>query len=290
MHIQKSYNNEETSTIYVIPTPIGNLEDITFRALNKLKMADVIAAEDTRNTKNLLRHFEIDTPLISYHEHNKEEREKELLGRLDRGENIALVSDAGMPAISDPGYELIQAAIKAEKNVVVLPGANAALCALVGSGLPTQEFLFYGFLPRKKKAKEEELIRLQKLKATLLFYESPYRLKETFSSLLETFGDRHVVIARELTKRFEEFIRGKTSEIVAWLDDNEVKGECVIVVEGNYKNELETETLWWSHLSVKDHVIHYVEEEKMPSKDAIKRVAKERHIPKREVYQIYHVK
>lgn len=289
MHIQKSYHSEETSTVYVIPTPIGNLEDITFRALHKLKTADVIAAEDTRNTKNLLRHFDIDTPLISYHEHNKEARELELVERLEKGENIALVSDAGMPAISDPGFELIQAAIKSEKNVVVLPGANAALCALVGSGLPTSEFLFYGFLPRKKKAKEEELARLNALQATLLFYESPYRLKETFASLLEVLGDRHVVLTRELTKRFEEWIRGKTSEVMSWLKENDVKGECVIVVEGNSNHELETNILWWSHLSVKEHVVHYIEEEKMHSKDAIKRVAKERQMPKREVYHHYHL-
>src|SRR5690625_3198846 len=214
MKIQKSFEDNECGIVYVVPTPIGNLEDITFRALKILKEVTVIAAEDTRNTRNLLNYFDIHTPLLSYHEHNKAAREEQLIERLKAGEKIALVSDAGMPAVSDPGYELVQAAIEADQSVVVLPGANAALCALVGSGLTTTEFLFYGFLPRKKKEKEAELQRLQSLEATLLFYESPHRLKATLIALHDQLGDRPVAIGRELTKRFEEYIRGTASELI----------------------------------------------------------------------------
>lgn len=289
MQIQKSYQDDKSPTLYIVPTPIGNLEDMTFRALQTLKNVDLIAAEDTRNTKNLLRHFDIETPLISYHEHSKESREQELIQRLKQGEQIALVSDAGMPAISDPGQELIQAAIEADINVVVLPGANAAICALIGSGLSTHEFLFYGFLPRKKKAKTEELTRLSQLQATIIFYESPHRIKDTLEAIYEVFGDRHVALARELTKRFEEFLRGPVSELIHWLEEHELKGECVLVVEGASEETRQLDKLWWSHLSVRDHVTYYIEEKNLRSQDAIKQVAKERQMGKREVYQIYHL-
>src|SRR5690625_1747240 len=292
MKIQKSFEkeNEDKGIIYVVPTPIGNLEDITFRALKILKEATVIAAEDTRNTKNLLNHFDIHTPLLSYHEHNKESREQQLIERLEKGEKIALVSDAGMPAISDPGYELVQAAIEADQSVVVLPGANAALCALVGSGLSAKEFLFYGFLPRKKKDKEAELARLKPLPATILFYESPYRLKDTLKVLYEQLGDRDLVIARELTKRFEEYVRGTISELLSWAENHELKGEFCLVLEGNHESEQQGDTLWWSHLSVDDHVTHYIEEQEISSKEAIKLVATDRKMAKREVYQMFHRK
>lgn len=289
MKVQKSYEDGAGGTLYVVPTPIGNLEDITFRALKTLKTVNVIAAEDTRNTKKLLNHFEINTPLISYHEHNKLGREEQLLPRMEQGESIAVVSDAGMPAISDPGYELVQAAIANDLPVVVLPGANAALCALVGSGLPAKSFHFYGFLPRKKKEKEAELDRLKGLKDTLLFYESPHRLKDTLKAIKDRLGDRQAVIARELTKRFEEFSRGTTEELLTYVTETTLKGECCIVVEGTSSEINESEVLWWSHLSVREHVIHYIEEESLPSKEAIKRVATERQMPKREVYQAYHI-
>lgn len=226
--IQKSFDDDGAGILYLVPTPIGNLEDITFRALRILKEATIIAAEDTRNTKKLLNHFEIPTSLISYHEHNKDSREEQLMERLIQGEKIALVSDAGMPAISDPGYELVQAAIHKKQRVVVLPGANAALCALVGSGLSAKEFLFYGFLPRKKKDKESELARLKSLPATLVFYESPYRLKDTLKALLEQLGNRDISIARELTKKFEEYARGTTEELLDWAVNNTLKGEFCI--------------------------------------------------------------
>ena len=289
MKVQKSFDNEMKGMVYVVPTPIGNLEDITYRALNILKEATVIAAEDTRNTKNLLNHFEIRTPLISYHEHNKESREEQLIDRLEKGETIALVSDAGMPAISDPGYELVQAAIQADQSVVVLPGANAALCALVGSGLPTKEFLFYGFLPRKKKDKEAEIERLKSFQATIIFYESPYRLKDTLKTLHEQLGNRKLVIARELTKRFEEYVRGTIEELASWAEDSTLKGEFCLVLEGSTHIEESVDLLWWSHFSVNDHVTHYLDNEGISSKDAIKRVAMDRQMSKREVYQSFHV-
>lgn len=289
MNIQKSFEDETRSALYVVPTPIGNLEDITYRALNVLKNVSVIAAEDTRNTKKLLHYFEIMTPLVSYHEHNKRGREAELIKRLDGGESIAIVSDAGMPAISDPGYELVQAAIERKYRVVVLPGANAALCALVGSGLPADAFYFYGFLPRKKKERTEELERLQSYQATLLFYESPYRMKETLKALQTSFGNRRAAIARELTKRFEEYVRGTLDELLDWAEQKEMKGEFCLVVEGNAEAPEESTTLWWSSLSVKEHVEYYIEESGLSSKGAIKQVAVDRKLPKREVYQVFHV-
>lgn len=248
MNIQKSFEDETRSALYVVPTPIGNLEDITYRALNVLKNVSVIAAEDTRNTKKLLHYFEIMTPLVSYHEHNKRGREAELIKRLDGGESIAIVSDAGMPAISDPGYELVQAAIERKYRVVVLPGANAALCALVGSGLPADAFYFYGFLPRKKKERTEELERLQSYQATLLFYESPYRMKETLKALQTSFGNRRAAIARELTKRFEEYVRGTLDELLDWAEQKEMKGEFCLVVEGNAEAPEESTKIGRAHV------------------------------------------
>ncbi|MEC5425012.1 16S rRNA (cytidine(1402)-2'-O)-methyltransferase [Virgibacillus sp. C22-A2] len=289
MKIQKSFEDQTRGIVYVVPTPIGNLEDITYRALKILKSVALIAAEDTRNTKKLLNHFEISTGLISYHEHNKMAREEQLLNRVEKGESIALVSDAGMPAISDPGYELVQAAISRDLHVVVLPGANAALCALVGSGLPSNEFLFYGFLPRKKKDKELELDRLKRLQSTVLFYESPYRLKETLKVMQEQLGNRQLVIARELTKRFEEYIRGSVDELLEWVEVTELKGEFCLVVEGSAAAAEEDTSLWWSHLAVIEHVTYYIQEKGLTSKEAIKQVATDRKMPKRDVYQNYHI-
>ncbi|WP_186575693.1 16S rRNA (cytidine(1402)-2'-O)-methyltransferase [Aquibacillus kalidii] len=289
MKIQSSFqNNSKNGTLYIVPTPIGNLEDITIRSLNVLKSVEWIAAEDTRNTRKLLNHFEIEKSLVSYHEHNKLARETRMLDVLQEGKDIALVSDAGMPGISDPGYELIRAAIDEDITVVVLPGANAALCALVGSGLSTNEFYFYGFLPRKKKDRDNDVQRLKNIEASVLFYESPHRLRETLAYLLEQFGDRNVSIARELTKRYEEYIRGTLSELIEWTETGTVKGEFCIVMEGN-SDPISEQSLWWSHLDIIQHVDHYIKEEQFNSKQAIKRVSEERQIPKREVYQTYHV-
>jgi len=289
MNIQKSFEETEKGVLYAVPTPIGNLEDITYRALKVLESVHFIAAEDTRNTKKLLNHFNITTSLISYHEHNKMAREEQLLEKLAKGESIAIVSDAGMPAISDPGQEIVQAALEKDFKIVVLPGANAALCALIGSGLPTNEFYFYGFLPRKKKEKEAELIRLKNLQATLLFYESPYRLKDTLKAMKETLGTRNTAIARELTKRFEEYVRGPVDEVIAWSDNHDLRGEFCIVVEGSAGNEAEQQPAWWQNLSIEEHVKSYMTKENYTSKDAIKWAALDRNVPKREVYQAYHL-
>jgi 16S rRNA (cytidine1402-2'-O)-methyltransferase len=290
VNIQKSFDDPAGGILYVVPTPIGNLEDITYRALKVLKSVSIIAAEDTRNTKKLLNHFEITTPLISYHEHNKASaRAEQLLERVQQGESIAIVSDAGMPAISDPGYELVEAAIARDLAVVVLPGANAALCALVGSGLPAREFYFYGFLPRKKKDKAVALTRLKDYQATLLFYESPYRVKDTLKAIREQLGNRQVAIAREITKRFEEYVRGTVDELLIWTEQQELKGEFCIVLEGNTAADEQATVLWWSHLSVMEHVNHYIEVDMRSSKEAIKQVATDRKMPKRDVYQIFHV-
>lgn len=289
MKIQKSFDGHNAGTIYIVPTPIGNLEDITYRALKVLQSVAVIAAEDTRNTKKLLHHFKIETALTSYHEHNKEMKEAPLLARLQAGESVALVSDAGMPAISDPGYELVRAAIRQEIPVVVLPGATAALCALAGSGLPTTAFTFYGFLPRKKKEKENALAQLKQQRETLLFYESPFRVKDTLSVMQQVFGDRQIAIARELTKRHEEYLRGSISEIIDVIAERQPKGEFCIVVEGGTAETSSSDPLWWGHLSIADHVRYYEENNGMTTKDAIKKVAGDRHMAKRDVYQLFHV-
>lgn len=285
MHIQKSFDQND-GKLYVVPTPIGNLEDITFRALKTLRSVNFIAAEDTRNTKKLLHYFDINTQLISYHEYNKFSREKELLKKLQEGKSIALVSDAGMPAISDPGNELIQTAVQKNIPVIALPGANAALCALVGSGLATDEFLFYGFLPRKSKEKRSELRRLKSLSATIIFYESPHRIKQTLEDLYKQFGDRHIAIARELTKRYEEYIRGSLYMIKDWSQTTDWKGECCIIIQGIEQETMDD--LWWSHLSVKEHVSFYIEQKHMRSNEAIKQVAQERRMKRNDVYKYYH--
>lgn len=286
---QKSFENEQSKGIlYLVPTPIGNLEDMSFRAVRLLKESDYIAAEDTRNTKKLCNHFEISTPIVSYHEHNKETSGEKLIQKLMEGAKIALVSDAGMPTISDPGYELVVAAIHEELTVVPLPGANAALTALIASGLSTQPFYFYGFLPRQKKEKKKELEGLSEIMATVILYESPHRLKETLQQLFEVFGDRKISICRELTKRYEEFVRGTISEILEWASKDEVRGEFCLIIEGSSKRK-EEQHEWWQDLSLPEHVEHYISVKNLSSKEAIKQTAKDRNINKRDVYQAYHI-
>lgn len=289
MFIQESYRNEQQGCLYLVPTPIGNLQDMTFRAVEILKKATIIAAEDTRHTKKLCHYFSIDTPLISYHEHNKREREENLVQRAKNGEIIALVSDAGMPAISDPGAELVARFSTEELPVIALPGANAALTALVASALHTDQFTFAGFLNRKKKERLSELEKLKGNEATLLFYEAPHRLKETLSVLLEVLGDRKMALCREITKQYETLLRGTISEILEFVLEEGIKGECVLVVEGNSEESTDRKEEWWSHLSVIDHVNSYINEKGVDSKDAIKQVAKDRQMKKRDVYQMYHV-
>lgn len=288
VQVQKSFEHEAAGAIYLVPTPIGNLEDITFRALNILKQANVIAAEDTRNTKKLLNHFDIHVPLTSFHEHTKQGKTDQLIEKAKAGAIIAVVSDAGMPAISDPGSALVTAALAEDVPVVVLPGANAALTALVGSGLSTDEFYFYGFLPRKKKEKQTELARLKNVPATLIFYESPFRVKETLKEFRELFGTRRMAIARELTKRFEEYVRGTVDEILTWAEAQELKGEFVLVVEGSTEEMEEEADQWWRELGVVEHAEHYIREG-LSNKDAMKQTAADRGVPKRTVYQAYHI-
>lgn len=282
---QKSYEESNKGTLYLIPTPIGNLEDITLRALRILKEVDLIAAEDTRQTRKLLNHFEIETKLVSYHEHNKETSGKRLIEDLLEGKNIGIVSDAGMPAISDPGYDIVVSCLEQHITVVPLPGPNAALTTLIASGLPTEHFFFYGFLSRNKKDRIRELTELKNYPHPTIFYEAPHRISETLKAIYEVLGDRQMVVCRELTKRYEEFIRGTVSEVMNWSTEGNVKGEFCLVIEGN-SEPVEVDT-WWETLSLVEHVNHYIEEN-MSSKDAIKQVAKDRDIGKREVYAAYH--
>ena len=287
---QKSFEKEGLEpALYLVPTPIGNLEDMSFRALRILKEADVIAAEDTRNTKKLCNYFEIPTPIVSYHEHNKEYSGKQMLERLRSGEVIALVSDAGLPTISDPGYELVKEAIAEQFKVIPLPGANAALTALIASGLIPQPFYFYGFLQRGAKEKKQELEKLKKLESTWIVYESPHRLKDTLKHMHEILGDRRIVLCRELTKKFEEFIRGTVSEALTWATESEIRGEFCLIIEGGQWSEEEPEEAWWMVLDIVGHVNHYMETKQFTSKDAIKQVAKDRNMQKRDVYQAYHI-
>ncbi|OLP63227.1 Ribosomal RNA small subunit methyltransferase I [Bacillus pumilus] len=287
---QKSFDGQsEMGMLYLVPTPIGNLEDMTFRAIQTLKEVDVIAAEDTRQTKKLCHVYEIDTPLTSYHEHNKDSSGHKLIEWLKEGKNIALVSDAGLPTISDPGAEVVRDFTRIGGYVIPLPGANAALTALIASGITPQPFFFYGFLDRQKKEKKKQLETLKKRQETIVFYEAPHRLKETLTVMKDVWGNRNIAITRELTKKFEEFIRGDLDQVLTWANENQIRGEFCLVVEGNDQLEEEVnEEAWWKPLSEKEHVTHYIEEGLM-SKGAIKRVAVERGVPKRLIYDAYHI-
>lgn len=285
---QMSSQYEKGPCLYLVATPIGNLEDITMRAIRILKEADYIAAEDTRNTKKLCNYFEIDTPLISYHDHNQEVGGEKLLQLLRDGKTIALVSDAGLPAISDPGADIAMKAIQEDFAVVPLPGANAAITALIASGLPTQPFYFHGFLSRYKKERREGLETLRNKQETILFYEAPHRLKEMLKDVQLVLGNRQIVLARELTKKFEEFIRGTVEEALEWANTNEVRGEFVVIIEGTQEKIVE-EAATWEALSIKEHVQQLIDEQAMSSKEAIKEVSKLRKLSKREVYQEYHI-
>lgn len=280
MNRQKSFENQAPS-LYLVATPIGNLEEITFRAINVLKEVDYIGAEDTRNTIKLLNHYDIKTKLISHHEHNLSQSIPKLINLLLEGNDIALVSDAGYPAISDPGYELVKAAIENEINVIPVSGANACLDALVVSGIAPQPFLFYGFLDHQDKKKRKELEKLKNYRETIVFYESPHRISKTLKLMQDILGDRHIALCREITKKHEEIIRGKISEIISITA--ELKGEMVIVVSGNNDNDevnLSPEILI-------TEVDNYVNKG-MSVKDAIKEVSKLRKVNKNELYALYH--
>lgn len=290
MFQQKSFEVQSTGTLYLVPTPIGNLEDMTFRAIRTLNEVDLIASEDTRNTQKLLNHFEIKTSQISFHEHNSQERIGQLIERLENGSDIAQVSDAGMPSISDPGHDLVVACIESGITVVPLPGANAALTALIASGLSPQPFYFYGFLPRKKKDQIKALEELNQRPETFILYESPHRLKEVLKNMGTVLGDtRKIVLCRELTKRYEEFIRGTLSEVLEWAQTSEIRGEFCLIVEGNSEGSLfPEEDTSWNTLTIQEHVQLMMEEHNLSSKEAIKEVAKVRELKKQEVYAAYH--
>lgn len=262
------------NTLYLISTPIGNLEDITFRAIKILKEVDVLFCEDTRQTLKLLNYYDIKKRVISYHEHNKEQKEQVVLDFLKNG-NVGLVSDAGMPVINDPGYDVAKAAIKEGFNVTVIPGANAALSALVSSGLPADRFTYIGFLSNKRSQRIKELEELKNKKETLIFYESPHRILDTLNDMLDILGDRFICLAREITKKFEEYIRGNISEI---LQIEDLKGEMVIVVEGSKMEEIKVE------LPLEEQFNCYIKEG-LSDMDAIKKIAKERGIKKQDVYK-----
>ena len=264
--------------LYLVATPIGNLEDITYRALRILKEVDLIAAEDTRNTLKLLNHYEISKPLISYHRHNEDIKVEGLIEKLKNGQNIAIVSDAGTPGISDPGEVIVKEAIKNGIEVIPIPGACAAINALICSGLDTKEFTFFGFLPLNKKLRKEKLDEIEKSNKTLIIYEAPHKLKNTLEDLKKVVDSRKIVLARELTKIHEEFIYGNIDEIISKSDD--LKGEMIILVEGRECNVSEN---FLNDLSLEDHYLYY-KKMGLNKKEIIKRVAKDRNVNKNEVY------
>ena len=268
--------------LYMCPTPIGNLDDITIRTLNVLKEVDLIAAEDTRHSIKLLNHFNISKPLTSYHEHNKDYKGKTLISKLLEGQNIALITDAGMPGISDPGEDIIVLAIEEGIEIEVLPGATALVTALVGSGLNTRKFAFEGFLNREKKIRRKELQTLVVERRTLIFYESPYRVVDTLQDMLNILGDRKICICRELTKKYEERIRMNISEALEVFKEREIKGEFVLIVEG-YLGEIKIFDEY-EDLSIQEYVSQLISEGNT-KKDAIKTVAKKKGLLKNDVYK-----
>lgn len=271
----------KSGTLYIVGTPIGNLEDITLRALRTLREVDLVACEDTRRTRKLLSRYNIHTPLTSYFEHNKITKADFLIERLKEGKNIALVSDAGMPGISDPGYFIIQKVLKENISIIPIPGPTAFVSSLVISGLPTDSFAFEGFLPSKKKARCDKLKELKSERRTIVFYEAPHRLIATLKDILETLGDREVSLTRELTKKFEETFRGKVSEAIEKFV--KPKGEFTIILKGTQEKEILKDK--WQDLPILDHLKLVMKEENLSKKEAIKRVAQLRGLPKREVYQ-----
>lgn len=276
-------------TLYLCATPIGNLDDMTLRVLKLLETADIIAAEDTRNTLKLLNHFEIKTPMTSYHEHNKAEKGPKLVERLLAGENIALVTDAGMPGISDPGADLVKLCYEAGVPVTVAPGASAAVVALVLSGLDTRRFVFEGFLPMEKKERRAVLSTLEKEHRTMIFYEAPHRLLDTLEELEKIFGsDREMAAIRELTKKFEEVRRGTLAEIKAHFTAQLPKGEFVLVFAGyTLEQQRQAAQESWESVSIEEHMEHYLRQN-YSEKDAMKQVAKDRGVSKREIYSYLH--
>lgn len=270
----------EKGILYLVATPIGNLEDITLRAIKVLKEVDLIAAEDTRQTLKLLNHLEISKPLISYHRHNEEVRKEILIEKLLNGQNVAVVTDAGTPAISDPGEEIVKEAIENEIKIVPIPGACALINALIASGLDTKEFSFYAFLPLNKKLRKNKLEEIKKDGKTAILYEAPHKLMSTLDDILKNLGDRYIVLAKELTKIHESFLRGNVSEILVNLEKNPPKGEYIILIKGERiveENEL-------NKLSLEEHYEFY-KNQGLEKKEIIKKIAKDRNVSKNEIYQ-----
>ena len=273
----------EKGILYLVATPIGNLEDITARALRVLSEVDLIAAEDTRQTVKLLNYFDIKKPMTSYYEHNKVSKGNVLIEKLLGGESIALVSDAGTPGISDPGEDLVKLCIENGITVTACPGPVAAITGLVISGLPTGRFVFEGFLPMNKKSRREHLDSLKNEVRTVIFYEAPHKLPYTLKDMMKIFGDRNVVLARELTKKHEELMRGSISYFIDFYEREKPRGEYVIIMEGN---QVFSEEIEEPDLSVKEHVDSLIEKG-IDKKDAIKQAAIERNVSKRDVYNEY---
>lgn len=274
---QKSYNG--TPTVYLIPTPIGNLEDITLRAINILKEVEVVFSEDTRVTGLLLQNLNIKKKLIANHEYNENENKDKIIKYLKDGYSVGIVTDRGTPIISDPGYPLAHHVISQGYNLVGLPGPTALIPALIMSGLNPAPFLFYGFLNSKEQRREKELEELKNIKATMIFYESPHRIKKTLNDMLNILGNRNISISREISKKFEEVYRGTITDVLVELE--EPKGEFVIVVEGT------TETVDYTNVSVIEHVNAYIKEGNSVN-TAIGLVAKQRNVSKKEIYNEYH--
>ena len=271
--------------LYLCATPIGNLDDITLRVLNTLKEVDLIAAEDTRHSIKLLNHFDIKTPMTSYHEYNKVEKARYLVDKLKEGTNIALITDAGTPGISDPGEELVKQCYEAGIELTSLPGPAACITALTISGMATRRFSFEAFLPPDKKEKQRILEELKQETRTMILYEAPHRLVRTLEELMEALGERNITICRELTKKYETAFRTTLSQAVAYYTENEPKGECVIVIEGKSVQEIEAEDqARWQQMSLEEHMEHY-ESQGNSRKEAMKLVAKDRGVSKRDVYQ-----
>ena len=274
-------NQNQEGILYLVATPIGNLDDITLRAINTLKEVDLIAAEDTRHTLKLLNHLEISKPMISYHRHNEEFRCEYLIKELKEGKNIALVSDAGTPGISDPGEEIVKECIKEKVKIVPIPGACAMVNALICSGIDTKEFCFYGFLPLNKKNRKEKLEEIKDINKTVILYEAPHKIKNTLEDLEKILDmDRKIVLAREITKIHEEFIRGNIDEVLSKVDN--LKGEMVLIIEGNHK-EKENELC---DLPVEEHYKYY-EKQGLDKKEIIKKIAKDRNVNKTEIYKLF---
>lgn len=271
--------------VYLVPTPIGNLGDITLRALEVLKSVDLVAAEDTRQSLKLLNHFDIKKSLISYHKHNEQGKSDEIINRARNGENIAVISDAGTPGISDPGSIVLKKCIEEGIDVEVLPGATAFTTALIYSGLDTTAFMFKGFFPRENKDKKELIEDIKDRRESIIFYESPYRILDTLNFLKESLGNRNIAVCRELTKLHEEIYRGTLEEAIEYFTANTPKGEFVLVLEGKTLEEIKNENIAkWENMSIEDHILYFIEKG-ISKKDAIKQVSKERGLSKSEVYK-----